>query len=525
MKKSLKSVMLLVGILLLLVIFSAISIITFVSPNRFKPLIAEQVMKYTGRQLTMDGDLSWTVFPYLGIKTGHILLKNPESFSQKTFAEIDHMIISIKLFPLLHKKIEFSRFDVENAKINWIDQQNKQSVSLKNFSLHTKNVSLLNSFPMAGEFDFLSEHPALSGHMAFSYDASINLDQQVFSFRNFILKTMIIQGSEKLNGKMAGDIIADLSQKTIEWSNFRGQIENVNLTGRIGVRNLATNAMDIQGQLAIDKAQINHIQLSNIVIPLHYQIGILELGAITADCYKGSLQALIKINLTGAVPQIATQGKLVNIQVGPLLQDLSANQTIGIATGIGTIDFQTTTFGLNLDTLLKNLNGAGHIKINHGVVQGIDIGYLLDSAYAFTKQKTVTTSDTHQTDFGDLTAMFIIQNGLLINDDLLINSTRFITHGKGNINLVDQKIDFHLQVVLNQSIANPHNNWGNLYGLAIPVHIAGNLKNPSIRLDAGVLAQEIAQEEIKKVESKVKEQLQDKVKGNAGKLLQNLLGQ
>ncbi len=622
MRRPLKLISLSIGILLLLVIFFTVCVVTFVNPNRFKPLITEQVMKYTGRQLTMDGDLSWTVFPYFGVKTGHVLLGNPAGFTQKTFAEINHATIGIRLFPLFHKKIEssgitldglklnlikeangqtnwqfqnaggavnnapdhfsqrdkikqlpvalaISGVDIENAEIHWIDEQNNQSALVEKFTLHAKNVSLLTPFPITGKFNFSSKNPALSGRIAFTNDISMNLDQQVFSCRNLILNAMVQQGNKKFNGKMTGDVVADLSQQTMEWSNFCGELENLIFTGKIGVVDLAShphaaghlqiqpfglnelphfirddlaniqmlknirgdidfttamNALEVQGKLNIDAVNVNHLTLSNIVIPVHYQIGVLELAAVTADFYKGTLQANIKVNLTGAVPQIATEGKLVNVQVAPLLHDLGANQKLAL-TGIGNMDFQTTTQGLDANTVLRNLNGIGHVNVNQGILQGIDLAYLLDSAYAFAKQKPLTTANTHQTDFGNLIATVLIQDGVFINNDLVMDSPRFKTTGKGNLNLVNQKIDYHLQAFLNKLSVNQRNDWGNLYGLAIPVRVVGDMQNPTISLDTTVLAQEVAQEEIKKVQLKVKEQLQDKVKGKAGELLQNLLGQ
>src|SRR5580704_3578924 len=103
MKKTIKWIGILVGMVLLLAIFLVISLATFVNPNRFKPLLAEKIKHYTGRQLIIDSDLSWTIFPAIGVKTGHIVLKNPEGFDQGIFAEVKDLTVSIKLMPLLHK--------------------------------------------------------------------------------------------------------------------------------------------------------------------------------------------------------------------------------------------------------------------------------------------------------------------------------------------------------------------------------------------------------------------------------------
>jgi len=627
MRKSIKWLGAFVSILLLLVVLAAVCLVTFISPNRFKPLIAEQVMKYTGRQLTIDGDLSWSLFPYLGVKTGHILLSNPPGFEQKIFAEIQHATIGVKLFPLLHKKIEssgivldglklnlmrdvngknnwqfqqtlpistststatvaadhssastvkklsvgvvISGIEISNAEINWTDKQKKQSGSIEKFGLRAKDISFLKPFSIESEFNFTSKNPAISGHVELASETSLSVDQQIFSFRNLVLTAQLQQGIQKFAWKLKGDVIADLQQQTLQWTHFHGQMGNLILTGKMGVVNLTTsphaaghlqiqpfdlkellqsvgqdvtnvqvlkdmsgdvdftaaaNTVDVQGKVKIDTIEAKHVKLSQVIIPMHYQIGVLELSPITADFYQGSLQSNARVNLTGALPQIAVQGKLLNVHAEPLLQDLGGNNQKLKLIGMGNMELQITTMGRDANAFVKNLNGTGHVSFNQGVLQGIDIGYLIDSAYAFAKQKTVTTANTKQTDFGSLTGSMVFRDGVMLNDDLLLDSPRFKTSGKGSIDLVNQKIDFHLQTVVNQSAMDQRNDWGNLYGLPIPINITGSLADPTIRLDTTVLAKAVAEQQIKKIETKVQDKIKDKVQGKAGELLQNLLG-
>src|SRR5690348_13987385 len=115
--KLLKIIAGLLGIVVLIGILALVLLVTFVSPNRFKPLIIDQVKKYTGRDLVIDGDLSWTIFPSLGVKVGHLELNNPTGFKQKTFAEIDSATVGVKLFPLLHKHVESSGVTLSGMKL------------------------------------------------------------------------------------------------------------------------------------------------------------------------------------------------------------------------------------------------------------------------------------------------------------------------------------------------------------------------------------------------------------------------
>ncbi len=624
MRKSIKWLGAFVSILVLLIILTAVCLVTFVNPNRFKPLIAEQVLKYTGRQLTIEGDLSWSLFPYLGVKTGHIVLSNPAGFEQKVFAEMQHATIGVKLFPLLHNRIEssgilldglklnliteangknnwqfqqpladtakpfstdhshdnqmkklsagllISGIEVTRAEVNWTDKQKKQVGSIENLSLKAKNISFLKPFPISSEFHFRTKNPALSGHVKLTSETSLSIDQQIFSFRDLILIAQLQQDTKKFDWRLTGDVIADLQQQTVQWTHFHGQMGPLDLTGKIGVVDLtaapyatghfqiqpfdlkellqsvgqdmvnvqvlknmsgdidftaAANAIDVQGKFKIDTIEAKHVKLSHVLIPMHYQIGILELAPITANFYQGDLQSNVKVNLTGAVPQIAMQSKLLNVHVEPLLQDLGSNNQKLKLKGMGNIELQiTTAAGSNSDAMVKNLNGTGHISFNQGVLQGMDIGYLIDSAYSVLKQKALMTTDTKQTTFDSMTGNVVFRDGVMVNDDLALNSPRFKTNGKGTIDLVNQKIDYHLQTVLSQSTMDQKNDWGNLYGLPIPINIVGSLKDPSIRLDTAVLVKAVADQQIKKIELKVQDQIKEKVQGKAGEMLQNLLG-
>ncbi len=618
MRKSMKWLGAFISILVLLVILAVVCLITFVNPNRFKPLIAEQVMKYTGRQLTIDGDLSWSFFPCVGIKTGHVLLGNPTGFEQKIFAEVQHATLGVKLFPLLHKQIEssgivldglklnlikdangkanwqfqqalptsttvlvdsnrsgdiktraaglmISGIEVSNAEINWIDIQKKQSVSIEKLRLRAKDINFLKPFLIESEFDFISKNPVLSGHVVFSSQSALSIDQQIFSFRDIVLAAQLHQGNKKFNWQITGDVIADLQQQTLQWTHFHGQMGNLVLTGKIGIVDLTTrphatghlqfqpfdlkallqemgqdtaslqvlknmsgdvdfmaaaNAVDVQGRFKIDAIEARQVKLSHIVVPVHYQIGVLELSPITADFYQGSLQSNAKVNLTGTLPQIAVQAKLLNVHAEPLLQDLGGNNQKLKLAGMANVELQVTTVGTDSTTIVKNLNGTGHVSLNQGVLQGIDIAYLVDNAYALVKHQVSTATNAQQTDFGTLTGNVVFRDGVMVNNDLVLNAPRFKMNGSGSIDLVNRKIDFHLQAMMMQSAADQ----SNLYGVPIPITITGNLTDPNVRLDTATLAKAVAEQQLKKVESQVESQMKNKMQGKTVEMLHSLLG-
>lgn len=619
--KLLKIIAYSVGALVLLIIIAGGSLVLFVDPNRFKPIITAQVMKYTGRQLTIDGNLSWALFPYLGIKVGHVVLNNPAEFSQKTFAEINRVVVSVKVLPLFRAKVEssgiiidgmklnlikaanghnnwtfqttaspqkaananveeqaslnkasvaiaVSGIDISNAEINWINEQTKLNTSIKNFSLHAKEINLIHPFPLSIVFDFVNNNPAASGHTELTSDVSLNWTEQIFSLRHLDMTTKLKQGNFHFKTTMSGDVIADLKQQTIQWSGFKGTISNLVMTGDMKIVDLDknphttgkvqinpfdlkqwlqnigknipnvqalkdasgsidftadSNAVNVQGQLKLDEVQANKIKMTHVVVPLNYKNNSVNLAPITADLYQGTLQIQVTANLTSATPQISVQGKLTNVQTGLLLQDLGgANQKLKFS-GAGNVDLQVTTQGSDPDTIVKNLNGNSSFNVNNGMLQGIDIAYLINTAAKLSGGNIGNTSNANQTAFNTMTGTASIRNGVISNNDLLIDSAAFTTKGNGNINLVAQHIDYQLQTSIKQADQNQKNNLFNLYGIAIPIMVTGKLNDPSIRLDAAVLAKEIAQQQLNKVKGNVEQQIQKSLP-QAGQLLQNLLG-
>jgi uncharacterized protein involved in outer membrane biogenesis len=135
--KWLKIISGLVAGVILVAVVAFVLLAIFVNPNRFKPVITQQVKKYTGREITIDGDLSWTIFPALGVKVGHLSIANPPEFQQKTFAEIEGATVEVKALPLLHSKIHSNGITIKNMKLylitnangktNWQDLQTNSS--------------------------------------------------------------------------------------------------------------------------------------------------------------------------------------------------------------------------------------------------------------------------------------------------------------------------------------------------------------------------------------------------------------
>lgn len=629
MKKLLKFTGIILSVLILLAILASVLLATFVNPNRFKPLIAEEVKKHTGRDLIIDGNLSWSVFPYLGVKIGHLELKNPPEFKQKTFAEIESATLGVSILPLLHSKIESSGITlkglklfliknahgktnwedfgkhtasaststndsdtslspavkkaplgiavagvtISNANINWVNEQTKQYFDIENFDLRAKNIRLTQPFPLEVVFHFSGKNPELSGKISLSSQIALNLEKNHYSLHNLNLTVKLNEGAKNYNVNLKGDIAADLAREKLIFDNLKAQMANVDLVGKMTVSDLSSKpqieghfqlqpldvkkwlqltgqdvasiqtlknlqgefdfsggtsvkSMHLQGKLKIDELKASKVRIDNINAIAKLQNGILNITSVTAPFYQGNLEGQAKVDLNASTPKMHIQAKIANVQAEPLLADLAPSDKLKL-TGTGNVELQVTTAGLTGDAIVKNLNGTSKIIFKDGVIKGIDIGYLVDSAYAFATRKSMPTDKTDETKFGSLTANAVIRDGVIHNNDLYLNSSRFETRGNGSIDLVNKKINYLLKTT-KPVTPDQKNNLENMYGIPIPILLSGSLNKPSISLDMNELMKAIAQQDIQKIKEDAKEKIQGKLKdkfpGKAGDFINGLLG-
>ena len=95
-------------------------------PNDHKDRIEALVLEKTGRVLTVDGDVSLSVFPKLAIKTGHVSFSNPDGgqFGDHKMVEVESASMDVQLIPLLSKSVQAGEVILENPVVRLITLPN-----------------------------------------------------------------------------------------------------------------------------------------------------------------------------------------------------------------------------------------------------------------------------------------------------------------------------------------------------------------------------------------------------------------
>jgi len=128
MKKLLKILLGLVGALVLLMVIAGVVLPFMYDKEDLKKAISAEVHDQTGRELNIDGDLDFSVFPWLAIEVSGLRLGNAPGFGDQAQAQIGRARVGVALMPLLHKQISVDEITLDGLQLSLaVNQQGKNN--------------------------------------------------------------------------------------------------------------------------------------------------------------------------------------------------------------------------------------------------------------------------------------------------------------------------------------------------------------------------------------------------------------
>lgn len=97
-------------VLLMLVVVAVGAIMIFVDSKTVRDHVVAAVREQTGRELTVGGETSLSLYPSLGVELGDVSLSNPPGMGGGAMLSMEHMTVRLKLLPLLSQRFEVERF-------------------------------------------------------------------------------------------------------------------------------------------------------------------------------------------------------------------------------------------------------------------------------------------------------------------------------------------------------------------------------------------------------------------------------
>jgi AsmA protein len=210
MKKVLKAVSILLGLLVAAVVAAVIIVPMVFDPNDYKDEIKSLVERETGRSWDLSGDIGLSIFPWLGFDLGPLTLGNAPGFAPDAFLKAARTRVHVALLPLLRQEIQLDTvtmtglvvnlardpggktnwddllaktggakdskeataglaafalggIDLRDAEVTWDDRQKKERYAIR--GLHLKNDAIQPGEPVDLElrFSLVATKPAVAG--------------------------------------------------------------------------------------------------------------------------------------------------------------------------------------------------------------------------------------------------------------------------------------------------------------------------------------------------------------------------
>lgn len=109
----------LVGGFAALFILASVALFLFFDANDFREDISKSVKSQTGRDLTIDGDISLEIFPWLAVEVGKSSLGNAPGFGDEPMASFESASFSVRLLPaILRQEVVIGSASIESLRLN-----------------------------------------------------------------------------------------------------------------------------------------------------------------------------------------------------------------------------------------------------------------------------------------------------------------------------------------------------------------------------------------------------------------------
>ncbi|WP_111414493.1 AsmA family protein [Billgrantia lactosivorans] len=119
MKRLLQMLLAAIGVLGVVVAAAVVYVTTFLDPEDFKPRLVEVVREQSGLELTLDGPLSWSFYPRLGVSVEQAEGRLPEQSDEEApFLAFAHAEVSLAFAPLLRGEIAIEGLTLDGMQLS-----------------------------------------------------------------------------------------------------------------------------------------------------------------------------------------------------------------------------------------------------------------------------------------------------------------------------------------------------------------------------------------------------------------------
>jgi AsmA protein len=279
----------------------------------------------------------------------------------------------------------------------------------------------------------------------------------------------------------------------------------------------ALKSLNANGKLHIGALQARGLKVADVRAEVKAANGRVDVAPHSANLYEGKVAGALSLQADGN--RVALKEDLTGISIGPLLKDVSQKDMLD---GHGNIALDVNAAGPTVEAMKRALAGTAKVQLKDGAIKGFNLAEALRKAKAAlggSSEQKAAAAQTQQTDFSEMSASFVIKNGVAHNEDLDMKAPLFRVAGKGDINIGNSSLDYTTKATIVSSTKGQGGaDLEKLSGVTVPVHLSGPFDALKYDVNYGAVATDLAKTKAgEKVKDQVEKQLGGKLKGLLGR--------
>jgi AsmA protein len=536
MNRWLKWMLVLAGGLVMLMIVAAIVLPRLFDNEELKRKIITTVSEETGRELRIDGDLDFSVFPVLALEVNQLVLGNARGFGDAPFAEIERARAAVAVLPLLRQDIQteevildglrlnlavnkngvsnwadlaadeksapppeinqhiryraprIAGVRIADANIDYRDQQAGLHYRLSGFTLKTGALGTDSAVPVTLAMALEDVGAGSRMEMAFSADAEFDSASQSLSLPNLQMRLDESQvtgtlGLQLMNAALPA-LRFDLDMDQLDLDRYLpagdpADADEPGTDAAIPQGELA--GLDVNGTLRIASLSAMGMDFTDAVLGVSLKDSNLQLKPLDARFYGGEYRGEVTLNAAGAKPRLSLSTNLTSVTFAQLADDLFDYDQVS---GSAYASLQAAGSGRTNSELMNDLAGNLELRLDEGALEGVDIWYEIRKAMALLKGRPVPGGDEGRTVFSRMNVDGTLGGGALQLQEIQAELPFLKIAGNGQVDLNSTALDIRLlaSVLSSPGLADDPLA-SDLEGRSVPFLISGSADNPKFTVD------------------------------------------
>jgi AsmA protein len=274
----------------------------------------------------------------------------------------------------------------------------------------------------------------------------------------------------------------------------------------------------VDGQFAVRVGQFAYqkYRIADFVLDATLNDGLLRVGKLAGKSWGGTLDANASVNARDN--RVAIKAVASGVNVNALMKDVVDKD---ILEGTGRVTADLNTHGRSVAEMKSLLAGTAALQLRDGAIKGVNLARSLRQAKAALtmQQDTVQQArQTEKTDFSEMSASFVITNGVARSNDLDMKSPFLRLGGDGVADIGQGRIDYTARAtVAGTSKGQDGADLAALKGLTVPVRLTGPFEAIAWNIQwSAIAAAALKSQVLDKATDKLKDKLAERLNGKLG---------